>query len=130
MPSPMPPAVRAAFEAELRQARTATDLDTMWTALERAHILSQSWAWPHTRAHWHMFVLALKCRDRKEAWGQVVRLLVGGPGSLMGRAPEGNTGRTRVGLMTVMPVPDDLAAILAEGGAEGRAATVSGARSR
>ncbi|GAA2634395.1 DUF3703 domain-containing protein [Actinomadura fulvescens] len=124
MPSPMPPTVRAAFEAELRQARTATEPEARWTSLERAHILSQSWAWPHTRAHWHMFVLALRCRDRKEAWGQVIRLLVGGPGSLMGRSPEGNTGRTRVGLKTVMPVPDDLAAILAEGEA------VSAARSR
>ncbi|KAB2351906.1 DUF3703 domain-containing protein [Actinomadura rudentiformis] len=122
----MPPAVRAAFEAELRQARTATDLDAMWTALERAHILSQSWAWPHTRAHWHMFVLALKCRDQKEAWGQVIRLLVGAPGSLMGRAPEGNIGRTSVGLRTVMPVPEDLAAILAED----KKVTVSSARSR
>ncbi|MEU5883728.1 DUF3703 domain-containing protein [Spirillospora sp. NPDC047279] len=112
MATSMPPAVRAAFEAELAAARASTDLDAMWTALERAHVLSQPWAWAHTRAHWHMLVLAVRCRDRAEAFGQVVRLVVGGPGSLMGRAPAGNTGRTSVGLMTVMPVPDDLAAIL------------------
>ena len=108
----MPPHVRTAFEDELRKARASTDLDTMWRALERAHILSQSWAWPHTRAHWHMLVLAVRCRDRTEAFGQAIRLLVGGPGSLMGRAPLGNTGRTRVGIKAVMPIPEDLAAIL------------------
>ncbi|MBO2453340.1 DUF3703 domain-containing protein [Actinomadura barringtoniae] len=110
--SQMPPQVRTAFEDELRKARTSTDPEAMWRALERAHILSQSWAWPHTRAHWHMLVLAVRCRDRTEAFGQVIRLLVGGPGSLMGRAPRGNTGRTGVGINTVMPIPDDLAVIL------------------
>jgi hypothetical protein len=35
-------------------------------------------------------------------------MVVAAPGSLSGRCPEGNTGRTAVGLTTVMPVPDDL----------------------
>ncbi|MBF6328092.1 DUF3703 domain-containing protein [Nocardia transvalensis] len=113
--TPMPPTVRAAFEAELDHARTATDLDDRWRALERAHILSQAWAWPHTRAHWHMFRLAIRCHDRREAIGQVVRLVVAGPGSALGRSPVGNTGRSSVGLMTRMPVPDDLARLLADG---------------
>lgn len=108
----MPARVRVSFENELHRAATAADPDTMWTALERAHILSQRWAWEHTRAHWLMLRLALACRDRREAFGQVVRLAVAGPGSLMGRAPVGNTGRTAVGLHTVLPVPDDLAAVL------------------
>ncbi|WP_378739875.1 DUF3703 domain-containing protein [Nocardia brasiliensis] len=109
----MPPTVRAAFEAELASADATTDLDEMWRCLERAHILSQEWAWPHTRAHWHMFRLAARCRDRREMVGQVVRLLVAGPGSALGRSPRGNTGRTAVGLRTVMPVPPDLDRILA-----------------
>ncbi|GHH74309.1 hypothetical protein GCM10018781_40690 [Kitasatospora indigofera] len=113
MPSPMPSRVREAFEAELRRARTSTDPAGMWTALERAHILSQPWAWPHTRAHWAMFRLALRHRDRREAVGQVVRLLVAAPGSLTGRAPVGNNGRTAAGLFTPMTVPEDLALLLA-----------------
>ncbi|WP_234381835.1 MULTISPECIES: DUF3703 domain-containing protein [unclassified Streptomyces] len=112
-PKTMPPAVREAFEAELRRARDAApDTDAMWTALERAHIISQAWAWPHTRAHWHMFRLAVRCRDRAETVGQVVRILVAGAGSVTGRVPYGNTGRTAAGLLTPMPLPDDLRALL------------------
>ncbi|MGY1436037.1 DUF3703 domain-containing protein [Streptomyces reniochalinae] len=118
----MPTSVRVAFEAELRAAHEAGrggDAERMWPHLERAHILSQDWAWPHTRAHWEMFRLAVRCRDRTEALGQVVRLVVAGPGSLMGRAPKGNTGRTGVGLHTVLPLPADLARILDEASASG-----------
>lgn len=111
----MPVGVRSAFEAELHHAHRATDVDEMWRALERAHILSQSWGWPHTRAHWEMLRLAVRCRDRGEAVGQVLRLAFGGIASAIGRAPAGNTGRTDVGLFTPMPIPEDLLAVLAAG---------------
>ncbi|MEV0034024.1 DUF3703 domain-containing protein [Nocardia sp. NPDC050793] len=116
--APMPPTVRTAFEEELRAASDATDLGDMWRALERAHILSQPWPWPHTRSHWHMLRLALRCRDRKEALGQVVRLSGAGLASSLGRVPIGNTGRAAVGIMTPMPIPADLAAILEAGRGE------------
>ncbi|MEV6432367.1 DUF3703 domain-containing protein [Nocardia sp. NPDC051463] len=116
--APLPSAVRVAFEAALESAYTTTDLDEMWHALERAHILSQRWAWPHTRAHWHMLRLALRCHDRGEAFGQLVRLSVAGLGSSVGRVPIGNTGRAAVGISTPMPVPAELARILDQGDAE------------
>ena len=109
----MPDTVRAAFDAELAAARAATTGEQRWAALERAHILSQPWAWPHTRAHAVMLALAWREHDRREAAGQVVRLLVAAPGSALGRYPEGNTGRALVPLTQPMPVPDDLADILA-----------------
>jgi hypothetical protein len=115
----MPAAVRAAFDAELSTARTAATRAGRWTALERAHILSQPWAWPHTRAHAVMFGLAWQERARREALGQVVRLLVAAPGSALGRYPEGNTGRATVPLTQPMPVPADLAVLLAERGGAG-----------
>jgi hypothetical protein len=109
----MPAAVRSAFEAELTAAAAGADsTDAMWHALERAHILSQPWAWPHVVAHGQMLRLALRQRDRREAIGQVVRLVVAAPGSASGRYPTGNTGRARVGLRQPMPVPADLAALL------------------
>lgn len=108
----MPDHVRTAFERELRRAGEAGDVAEMWTALERAHILSQPWPWPHTRAHWRMLRLAVRCKDRREAFGQVVRLSVAGVGSATGRVPRGNTGRARDGLRTEMQVPEDLAALL------------------
>ncbi|WP_431956851.1 DUF3703 domain-containing protein [Nocardia lijiangensis] len=116
--APMPPIVRTAFEDELRAANDAADLDAMWRALERAHILSQPWPWPHTRSHWHMLRLALRCHDRREAIGQLIRLSGAGLGSALGRVPIGNTGRTAVGIMTPMPIPPDLASILEAGRGE------------
>ncbi|WP_181696002.1 DUF3703 domain-containing protein [Nocardia sp. GTS18] len=118
--SPMPAGVRSAFEAELDRARLTNDVDEMWHALERAHILSQEWAWPHTRAHWEMLRLAIRCRDRHEVVGQVLRLAFGGIASATGRAPLGNNGRSDVGPFTPMPIPADLLAILAAGATAAR----------
>ncbi|WP_433498800.1 DUF3703 domain-containing protein [Sphaerimonospora sp. CA-214678] len=115
---PMPPAVRAAYRAEMNAARTTTDIEQRWRHLERAHILSQPWPWPHTRNHVAMFALAIVQRDRREALGQVVRIIVAAPGSALGRYPEGNTGRAGVSLTQPMPMPTDLAAVLAT--AQGR----------
>lgn len=110
---PMPSAVRAAYHAEMNAARATADAEARWRHLERAHILSQPWPWPHTANHIAMFALAVRQRDRREALGQVVRIIVAAPGSALGRYPEGNTGRARVGLAQPMPLPDDLAAVLA-----------------
>jgi hypothetical protein len=109
----MPAAVRAAYTAEMAAARTTTGAKVKWRHLERAHILSQPWPWPHTRNHLAMFALAVRERDRREAFGQVVRIIVAAPGSALGRYPEGNTGRAAVALTQPQPVPDDLAALLA-----------------
>ncbi|MDK0524292.1 DUF3703 domain-containing protein [Streptomyces sp. ML-6] len=114
--SPMPPALFEAFTAEMAAARASGPTAQRWRAVERAHILSQPWPWPHTRTHGVMFRLALQDRDVWEMLGQVVRLVVAAPGSAAGKYPDGNTGRTRVGINTPMPIPDDLAALLREAG--------------
>lgn len=109
----MPPAVRAAFDTELTVARSAWDNDAAWAALERAHILSQPWAGPHVRCHVSMLVLAVRTRDVREVGGQLYRGVLAGPGSMTGRFPLGNTGRARVSAFRPMPVPADLATVLA-----------------
>jgi len=109
----MPAAVRAAYTHEMNAAHTTTNTATRWRHLERAHILSQPWPWPHTRNHITMFALAIAQHDRREALGQAVRIIVAAPGSALGHYPQGNTGRARVGLTQPMPVPEDLAALLA-----------------
>jgi hypothetical protein len=110
---PMPDSVRAAYATELAEARSAGSSTERWTALERAHILSQPWVRPHLRAHVAMLGVAWRERDRREIAGQLLRLVVAGPGSATGRYPVGNTGRARVPATLVMPMPDDLAALLA-----------------
>lgn len=108
MPRISPQADRI-YRDEMAAAKRATDAATRWQHLERAHIVSQPDPWRHTCNHAAMLALALRQRDRREAFGQVVRLIVAAPGSVMGRYPVGNTGRAAAGLMTPMPIPDDLA---------------------
>ena len=113
---PMPDHLRTAVRREMdaaAEAGRAGDVPGRWRALERVHVLSQPWAWPHAMAHGRMLALAVRQRDRREAAGQVVRLLVAAPGSVSGRYPVGNTGRAGVGLREPMPVPEDLARLLA-----------------
>jgi hypothetical protein len=108
----MPAAILDAISAEIDAASSAPDAPDRWIALERAHILSQPWAIAHAKVHWRMLTFALRQRDRTEAIGQVVRLIVAAPGSLSGRYPKGNTGRARVGLRETMAMPNDLAELL------------------
>ncbi|MEV6325605.1 DUF3703 domain-containing protein [Nocardia sp. NPDC051787] len=108
----IPAQARAGYHEEMRAAKTAADPDQRWKHLERAHILSQPDPWLHTGNHIAMFALAIRQRDRREAFGQIVRIIVAAPGSLSGRYPEGNTGRSRVALRRPMPTPPDLDALL------------------
>ena len=112
---PMKPKLRAAFEAELGEATRAEaggELARAWRHLERAHILSQAYAGPHVRTHCRMLGFGWRRRDVGELFGQLVRIVVAGPGSWMGRAPLGNTGGANVGILTPMPIPEELRALL------------------
>ncbi|MBF6277233.1 MULTISPECIES: DUF3703 domain-containing protein [Nocardia] len=108
----IPDTARARYHEEMHAARTATDPAQRWPHLERAHILSQPDPWLHTRNHIAMFTLALHQHDRREALGQIIRIIAAAPASLTARYPEGNTGRATVGLRQTMPTPPDLAALL------------------
>lgn len=55
-----------------------------------------------------MLRLALRQHDRREAMGQIIRVVVGGPGSLVGKYPPGNTGQTSMGLTETAPLPPDM----------------------
>ena len=84
-------AVRGAWAKERKagqRARTAGDSAGECNHLERAHILSQPFAVAHVRTHLAMLAYAIRNRDRRENAGQVIRLLVAGPGSAMGRYPD------------------------------------------
>lgn len=102
---------RSAYEAERADAAAARgdgDTERAWRHLERAHVLAQPFPVAHVGSHVAMLRLGLRVRDRVEVTGQVVRIIVAGPGSLMGRFPVGNTGRARVPLTAEMPIPADL----------------------
>ncbi|MDB4973521.1 MAG: hypothetical protein JWN48_1862 [Myxococcaceae bacterium] len=111
----MKPKLERAYTAELQQAREGEardQLDTAWRHLERAHILSQLQAGPHVLVHVRMLAFGWRRGDRREVLGQLVRVIVAAPGSWLGRAPLGNTGGANVGILTPMPIPEDLAMIV------------------
>ncbi|WP_434391240.1 DUF3703 domain-containing protein [Melittangium boletus] len=113
----MTPRLRAHFERELALALEAEARGARaeaWRCLERAHVLSQAHALPHLRVHGRMFGVAWRGRDTRELLGQLPRLLLAAPGSVLGRAPRGNTGGADVGIFTPMPIPEDLQALLRE----------------
>jgi Protein of unknown function (DUF3703) len=107
--------LRAAWSDEraaARSARSRGDLTAEWKHLERAHILSQPLAGAHVRTHLAMLAFGFRRRDAHEIVGQLMRLIVAGPGSWTGRYPVGNTGGADVSAFRPMPVPDDVRAIL------------------
>ena len=104
--------------AAAKAARNRGDLPAEWHHLERAHILSQPMAGPHVRTHVAMLGHGLRRRDRREVFGQLLRLVVAAPGSWTGRYPVGNTGGASVSALQPMRIPDDLRAVL-----DGRALT-------
>jgi hypothetical protein len=116
----LPAYLRLPYRAELQAARAATarqDWPTAFAHLERAHILGQRWALPHTHTHLLMLRHGLRTRDGREILGQVPRIVFGFIMSFFGRVPTGNTGGANVSPEQPMPVSADLQAILAGGAA-------------
>lgn len=100
----------AAFAA----ARAAQDVSAAWTSLERAHIVAQPHLGAHLVSHWTMLGFAVDQRDLREVIGQAARFALAPLGSLTGRIPIGNTGRSNVSAFKPMPIPDDLRDALAK----------------
>ncbi|WP_417465190.1 DUF3703 domain-containing protein [Kordiimonas sp.] len=103
--------VKTAFNAAMMEARSAYrsgDYDACFQQLKRAHILGQRHLVRHWVSHWWMLKVGLKMRDRREIFGQLVRLLAVVPGFLVGWVPIGNTGAADVSALRPMPLPNDL----------------------
>jgi hypothetical protein len=113
-----PNPTRSMLDDELAAARHAFGSGhDGWRHLERAHVLSQPWAFDHVRVHAAMLRRGWHERDRVEVRGQLLRLVVAGPGSLVNRYPIGNNGRARVSATMPMPITDhDVRAALAAAG--------------
>lgn len=83
--------------------------------LGRVHILSQSSVGRHLKVHYLMFLYACFIFDKKEIFGQILRLIVTVPGHMLGKVPKGNTGWSSVGLTQTLPLPEDLKPFIKEG---------------
>jgi len=98
--------------AAYRSALEEGDDDRAWHHLERVHIVSQPFLGLHLNSHGVMLQFAIKQRDWGEVLGQMVRIILAPLGSLTGRLPVGNTGRSNVSAFAPMPIPADLAEAL------------------
>lgn len=103
------------IDAEWRMAEVAEvrgDIPAAWNHLERSHIMSQGLALAHVKAHFKMLKLAFRLRNHGEAIGQVHRLILAGPASLLRVFPKGNVGSARVSATLPMAIPSDVQKIL------------------
>ena len=105
---------RQAYEKEMHAAAehySGNNLDRAFYHLERAHILSQSFAFAHANAHWWMLKVGWKRRDLIEVRGQIVRII----GALLFSriwVPVGNTGGAHVHPFRSMPIPEEFQTLL------------------
>jgi hypothetical protein len=107
----MPAGLRAHYRQELeiyKMEISKADFQSAWRQLERAHILGQPWFVQHTHVHWLMLKFGIRIKNKKEIFGQLPRLLVGGVKSFVGKIPVGNTGGANVPPLRRMEIPEDL----------------------
>lgn len=111
----MSPELRAAFRQSLLTARSRYaegQYDAAFASLEEAHILGQQFLIPHIMVHVWMFRVGAARRDRREMFGQIVRLVATVPGFILGWVPLGNTGGANVSALKPMPIPDALSRLV------------------
>lgn len=96
-------AYRAAMAAARRSYRTRAYGDAM-RHLEVAHVMGQRDVAPHVATHYWMLKIGLRRRSPRQAWGQLLRIVLGAVGSAAGIVPAGNTGGTDIGMFRRLPV--------------------------
>lgn len=109
--------IRPHVDAELAAARRAEalgDARASFAHLERAHVLGQASTLHHVRTHLQMLGWALRHRHMREALGQLLRIVGAATKTAVGWIPAGNTGGANVSPFKPMPVPKDLAQLLAD----------------
>ena len=99
---------------ELELAGRAATPSSAFAHLERAHILSQYSTRDHVRVHAAMLRWGVAQRNPREVAGQVLRIVAAATKTAFGWIPVGNTGGANVSPIKPMPLPADLAAIIAQ----------------
>jgi hypothetical protein len=102
--------IRPYVDAELAAAER--DPEHGFKHLERAHVLGQASTREHVRVHWRMLTWAVRQRDAREIFGQVIRLLGASLLTFIGKVPTGNTGGSNVSAIRPIPIDPELADII------------------
>jgi Protein of unknown function (DUF3703) len=109
--------IRPHVDLELQaadRADAAGDSKDSFARLERAHVLGQASTLEHVRVHWRMLRWAWRHGVASEARGQVLRIVGAATKTAFGLVPSGNTGGANVSPFKPLPVPDELARIIAK----------------
>lgn len=107
--------VRQAFDMEMKIAKelfAKQDLEESFKHLECAHVLGQLYVIPHVKSHWWMLKVGFYRRSVEEILGQIVRIIFGAIGSVIGVVPTGNTGGTNISMFARLPIEPNLAKVL------------------
>lgn len=110
----MPDGLSSYYQIEIasyRRALAHLDYPKAWHHLERAHIIGQRYPWPHTETHSLMLYLGFRQKNLKEIRGQILRLILGAPFSLINKIPVGNVGSARVSMVKPQNIPADIQAL-------------------
>lgn len=111
----IPQGLKLHFKQEISRhsdALAAGHLEKAWRHLERAHILGQAYPAEHSYTHCKMLQFGFRIKSGREVSGQLLRLLVGGVKSFVGKIPVGNTGGAAVNPLQPMEIPQDLKKIM------------------
>ena len=80
---------------------------TAFYHLENAHILGQKNIYRHTLSHYWMLIYALKKKNKREFFGQILRIFASIFFTLIW-VPRGNTGGTNISPIKILPVRKEL----------------------
>jgi hypothetical protein len=109
--------IRPHVDAELaaaEAARLAGNAAASFAHLERAHVLGQASTVQHVRTHVRMLSWSVWQGDARELRGQLLRIVAAATKTAIGWIPHGNTGGANVSPIKPLPVPPDLAKLIAE----------------
>lgn len=115
----MHPELKRAYRAEMMAARRSyrrrEDGNAM-RHLEIARVMGQQYVAPHVATHYWMLKIGLRRRSPLQAWGQLLRIVLGAIGSAVGTVPVGNTGGTNISMFRRLPVDPAIQRLLEKRG--------------
>ena len=108
--------IRPFVQAEILAAKSCAsrgDFARGFRHLERAHVLGQASTREHVRVHGCMLLWALRRQEWSNIPGQAFRIVGAATMTALGLVPHGNTGGSNVNPFLPMPIPSDLAQLIA-----------------
>tara|TARA_R110002072_G_scaffold104099_1_gene228393 strand:+ start:5902 stop:6270 length:369 start_codon:yes stop_codon:yes gene_type:complete len=86
------------------EARLQGRFEQEFSHLETAHVLGQTSTVLHTKAHWMMWLWAVRQKNLRELVGQALRIVGALTKTVFGLVPVGNTGGANVSPFCVMAI--------------------------